>query len=132
MSSVEPVRTELETMPDAQDWVLVEQLTKSYSSAARVLQGVDLTMRKGEIIALLGPSGSGKTTLLSLLAGFLKPDTGRIVLGGRDATGLGPRQRRVGVMFQNYALFPHMNVRKNILFELQAHKVAKPEQQSRV
>src|ERR1044072_8145665 len=106
MSSVEPVRTELETVPDAQDWVLVEQLTKSSSSAARGLQGVALTMRKGEIIALLGPSGSGKTTLLSLLAGFLKPDTGRIVLGGRDATGLGPRQRRGRALVPNYEVFP--------------------------
>jgi putative spermidine/putrescine transport system ATP-binding protein len=134
MSSVEPVRAEPADRGDreAGDWLQIEQLTKSYSSSAPVLRGVDLALRKAEIVALLGPSGSGKTTLLSLLAGFLKPDAGRVVLGGRDATGLGPRQRRVGVMFQNYALFPHMSVRKNILFGLQAHKVDKTEQQRRL
>jgi ABC-type Fe3+/spermidine/putrescine transport system ATPase subunit len=137
MSSVEPVRADRAGLADrgaqeAVDWLQIQQLTKSYSSSAPVLRGVDLALRKAEVVALLGPSGSGKTTLLSLLAGFLKPDAGRIVLGGRDATGLGPRQRRVGVMFQNYALFPHMSVRKNILFGLQAHKVDKAEQQRRL
>ena len=134
MSSVEPVRADLADPRnhEAGDWLQIQQLTKSYSSSAPVLRGVDLALRKAEIVALLGPSGSGKTTLLSLLAGFLKPDAGRVILGGRDATGLGPRQRRVGVMFQNYALFPHMSVRKNILFGLQAHKVDKAEQQRRL
>lgn len=120
------------TNRESADWLRVEGLTKSYSSSAQVLQGVDLALKKAEIVALLGPSGSGKTTLLSLLAGFIKPDSGRVVIGGRDATGLGPRRRRIGVMFQNYALFPHLNVRKNILFGLQAHRVDRAEQQRRL
>ncbi|MGH3756379.1 ABC transporter ATP-binding protein [Actinophytocola sp.] len=134
MSSVSPLDADPTSgsHQGSADWLRVERLTKSYSSSTPVLEGVDLALSKAEIVALLGPSGSGKTTLLSLLAGFIKPDSGRVLIGGRDATGLSPRRRRVGVMFQNYALFPHLNVRKNILFGLQAHRVDRAEQQRRL
>jgi ABC-type Fe3+/spermidine/putrescine transport system ATPase subunit len=109
----------------------VSGVEKSYG-ATKVLHGVDLSVDNGEIVALLGPSGSGKTTLLSLVAGFIQPDAGRIRIGGKDTAGLGPRQRRIGVMFQNYALFPHMSVRRNIAFGLKSHRVPRNEQARRI
>jgi len=71
---------------------------------------VDLAVAQGEFVTILGPSGSGKTTLLSLIAGLNQPTLGRILIGGRDVTGSAPQQRNVGLVFQSYALFPHMSV----------------------
>src|SRR5207244_2276490 len=86
---------------------------KSYGQVAAVA-GVDLTVEEGEFFTLLGPSGSGKTTLLRLIAGFERPDGGRIELGGRDVTSLPPHLRATNTVFQDYALFPHMTVADNI------------------
>ncbi len=82
------------------------------------LAGVDLSIRPGEFLTLLGPSGSGKTTLLKVVAGFEPPDKGRVTLAGRDITALSPAKRNIGMVFQHYALFPHMSAAANIAFPL--------------
>ncbi len=93
---------------------------------------VDLLIEDGEFFSLLGPSGCGKTTLLRLIAGLEKPDRGRIVLNGRDITDLSPEQRRIGLVFQNYALFPHLNVFENIEYGLKLQKYSMVERRRRV
>jgi putrescine transport system ATP-binding protein len=93
---------------------------------------LSLDIRAGEFFALLGPSGCGKTTLLRMLAGFETPDAGKIMLGGRDIAQVLPHQRPVNMMFQNYALFPHLSVRDNIAFGLKRANMARPEIDSRV
>jgi putative spermidine/putrescine transport system ATP-binding protein len=90
--------------------------------AALVLGGVDLAVAKGEFVSLLGPSGCGKTTLLRIVAGLLAVDRGTVALDGRNITGLPPHKRDVGVVFQNYALFPHLTVAENVAFGLKAHR----------
>ncbi|MFE7325738.1 ABC transporter ATP-binding protein [Streptomyces sp. NPDC057565] len=97
-----------------------------------VLDRLDLTVEPGEVMALLGPSGSGKTTALRAVAGFVQPVSGRIRLGDRDVTGLPPHKRGIGMVVQQYALFPHMRVRDNVAFGLKARKVAKAEIPERV
>src|SRR6266571_5970081 len=90
---------------------------KNYGQVVAVA-GVDLVVDEGEFFTLLGPSGSGKTTLLRLIAGFERPDVGRIELGGRDVTNLPPYARDTNTVFQDYALFPHMSVAQNIGYGL--------------
>jgi sulfate transport system ATP-binding protein len=97
----------------------IRGLSKHYPGVA-ALDGVDLDIVSGELIALLGPSGSGKTTLLRILGGLLAPDTGQVLFGERDATGLSLRERNVGFVFQHYALFRHMTVAENIAFGLRS------------
>jgi putative spermidine/putrescine transport system ATP-binding protein len=92
---------------------------------ARVLEGLSISVARGEFLSLLGPSGCGKTTLLRLVAGLLTPDDGRILVGGQDITRLPAHRRNVGVVFQNYALFPHLTVAENVGFGLRAQGVAK-------
>ena len=99
---------------------------------ARVLDNIDLDIRQGEFFSLLGPSGCGKTTLLRILAGFETPDAGRIVIGGRDMTGVPPHLRPVNTVFQNYALFPHLNVHDNVAFGLRMKGVPPAQQRERV
>jgi len=89
----------------------------------RAVDGVSLSIRRGEFFSLLGPSGCGKTTLLRILAGFEQPDTGRVFLDGQDITELPPHKRKVNTIFQNYALFPHLTVRQNIAFGLKIERV---------
>ncbi|WP_017570892.1 ABC transporter ATP-binding protein, partial [Nocardiopsis halotolerans] len=97
-----------------------------------VLDGLDLTVEPGEFMALLGPSGSGKTTALRAVAGFVRPVSGRVLLGGRDVTGLPPHLRGVGMVVQSYALFPHMRVDQNVAFGLRAQGVPRREISGRV
>jgi putrescine transport system ATP-binding protein len=97
-----------------------------------VVDKLSLDIRAGEFFALLGPSGCGKTTLLRMLAGFETPDAGRILLNGRDIAQVLPHQRPVNMMFQNYALFPHLSVRDNIAFGLRRANMPRPEIASRV
>jgi putative spermidine/putrescine transport system ATP-binding protein len=99
-------------------------VTKRYGGVD-ALQRVDLSIRKGEFVTLLGPSGSGKSTLLNLVAGIIAPSSGRIVIDGRDATTLPTNQRGLGMVFQNYALMPHMTVFENIAFPLQVRRLPK-------
>jgi putative spermidine/putrescine transport system ATP-binding protein len=109
----------------------VDGVSKSYGHVLAVA-GVDLTVEEGEFFTLLGPSGSGKTTLLRLIAGFERPDAGRIELAGHDVTSMPPHLRQTNTVFQDYALFPHMNVAENIGYGLRVKGIAKPERQQRV
>jgi ABC-type Fe3+/spermidine/putrescine transport system ATPase subunit len=93
-----------------------------YGSVA-ALKGIDLEVARGEFVALLGPSGCGKTSLLRVVAGFIHPDQGAVRLNGRDVAALPPRARNIGIVFQSYALFPHMSVLDNVLFGLECRKV---------
>ena len=95
----------------------MDNVVKRFGSFA-ALNGVSLEAEPGEFLALLGPSGSGKTTLLRIMAGLEFPDDGAVLFEGRDVTGLGVRDRRIGFVFQHYALFPHMNVADNVAFGL--------------
>jgi putative spermidine/putrescine transport system ATP-binding protein len=96
------------------------------------VDGVDVEVREGEFFTMLGPSGSGKTTCLRMIAGFERPDAGRIELGGSDVTGLPPNERDVNTVFQDYALFPHMSVGQNVEYGLKVKKVAPGERHKRV
>jgi putative spermidine/putrescine transport system ATP-binding protein len=104
----------------------IRNLTKSYGHN-RVLDDLSLEIDRGEFISLLGPSGCGKTTLLMVLAGFTFPDGGRVHFGDRDMTLVQPHRRNAGVVFQNYALFPHMTVAANIAYPLKLRGVRKAE-----
>lgn len=95
------------------------------------LHGLDLKIAAGEFIVLLGPSGCGKTTLLSILGGFVTPTAGQVLIGGRDMTHVAPRARPTTTMFQDYALFPHMNLADNVAFGLRMRGVARAERQAR-
>src|SRR5215207_9380406 len=111
--------------------IRIQQLTKRFG-AVTALQHLDLTIEPGELFFLLGPSGCGKTTLLRSLAGFYIPEEGRIFFGEEDVTRLAPHKRNTGMMFQSYALWPHMTVAENVAFGLQERKVAKDEIKRRV
>ncbi len=112
-------------------FLAIEGLRKRYGRN-EVVKGIDLAFAKGEFVSLLGPSGCGKTTVLRMIAGFETPSEGRIVVEGADITGLPPAQRRIGMVFQSYALFPNMNVGANIGFGLKVARVPRPEIDSRV
>ena len=111
--------------------VKIERVTKKFDETIAV-EDVSLTINKGEIFALLGGSGSGKSTLLRMLAGFERPTEGRIILDGVDITDLPPYERPINMMFQSYALFPHMSVADNIAFGLKQDKLPKAEIDARV
>ena len=117
--------------PIADSIVRIEGLTKRFGAITAV-DGVDLEIRRGELFALLGGSGCGKTTLLRMLAGFEVPDGGRIVIDGQDMTGVPPHLRPVNMMFQSYALFPHMDVAANVGYGLRREGVRAPEIATRV
>jgi len=106
--------------------IRIKQLTKRFGSVA-ALQQLDLTVNPGELFFLLGPSGCGKTTLLRCLAGFHRPDEGRIFFGDEDVTDLAPHRRNTGMVFQNYALWPHLTVAENVAFGLEERRV-EPEE----
>ena len=103
---------------------------KSYDRKTLVVKGFDLDVAKGEFITLLGPSGSGKTTVLMLLAGFESVTGGDILIGGAPITRTAPNKRNIGIVFQNYALFPHMTVAENLAYPLKARKVGSRHDQS--
>ena len=111
--------------------VVAQHLTKRFDTVVAV-KDVSLQVRRGEFLALLGPSGCGKTTLLNLIAGFLDPDEGEIYIRGNPMSGVPPFRRNVGMVFQNYALFPHMNVRENVEFGLEMRHMPKVEREGKV
>jgi putative spermidine/putrescine transport system ATP-binding protein len=109
----------------------VDGVVKRYGAVV-ALGGVSLSVAAGEFLTILGPSGSGKTTLLKVVAGFEFPDAGRVTVGGADITDVSPAKRNIGMVFQNYALFPHMSVARNIAFPLQMRGVPRSEIERRV
>ncbi|WP_025729072.1 ABC transporter ATP-binding protein [Atopobacter phocae] len=114
-----------------QNMIEFHQVAKSFDGN-KVLKDISFSIEKGKFYTLLGPSGCGKTTILRLIAGFLSADTGDIILNDEKVTDLPPNQRRVNTVFQDYALFPHMNVEDNVAFGLNLKKVPKDEKTRRV
>src|SRR6202142_2834730 len=117
--------------PSARPYVEIERVTKTFGDF-KAVDDVSLKIYKGEIFCLLGASGCGKTTLLRMLGGFETPTSGRILIDGEDMTGVPPYERPVNMMFQSYALFPHMNVEQNVAFGLKQDRVPKAEIAERV
>lgn len=112
-------------------FIQFDKVSKAFGIVT-VVDDLDLSISKGEFVSMLGPSGSGKTTLLMMLAGFEKPTSGAISVGGRRVDALPPYRRNMGVVFQNYALFPHMTVAENVAFPLKMRGVARSEVVERV
>jgi putative spermidine/putrescine transport system ATP-binding protein len=110
--------------------VRLNGVTRRYGDVLAV-DGVDLEIRRNEFFTMLGPSGSGKTTMLRMIAGFERPDGGTVEVGGKDVTGLAPYDRDVNTVFQDYALFPHMTVAKNVEYGLRVAKVPSAERRQR-
>ncbi len=111
--------------------IVIDGLSKRFG-ANQVLDQCSVTVDKGTVLTLLGPSGCGKTTLLRAIAGFVEPDAGRVLVGGRDVTALAPNRRQVGYVFQNYALFPHLTVAGNVAYGLKIQRRRRAEIASRV
>nr|WP_237182342.1 ABC transporter ATP-binding protein [Roseomonas marmotae] len=109
----------------------MEGVTRRFGQTVAV-HPLDLSIGGGEMLALLGPSGCGKTTTLRMVAGFEQPDAGRVIIGGEDVTPQRPARRRLGMVFQNYSLFPHMTVAENVAFGLRMQSVPRPERDRRV
>ncbi|RTR34780.1 polyamine ABC transporter ATP-binding protein [Shewanella atlantica] len=131
MASTSGVTNKPTTKTQAKVLLKIERVSKLFDEV-RAVDDVSLNINQGEIFALLGGSGSGKSTLLRMLAGFEKPTEGRIYLDGEDITDMPPHERPINMMFQSYALFPHMSVEQNIAFGLKQDKLPKDEIASRV
>jgi multiple sugar transport system ATP-binding protein len=112
--------------------IKIEAITKRFANGVEAVKELNLDVGAGEFVVLVGPSGCGKSTLLRMVAGLEEPSDGRILIGGRDVTGLEPKQRDIAMVFQSYALFPHMTVADNIGFGLRMRRIAKPEISRRV
>ena len=115
--------------------IVVETISKHWTTAAgqvRAVDNVSFALEAGTLNVLLGPSGCGKSTTLRLIAGLDRADTGRIVIGGTDVTGLSPARRNIAMVFQSYALFPHLSVAENIVFGLRVRKVEEGEREARL
>ena len=113
-------------------FVAFERVQKSYDGETLVVKDLNLSMPKGEFLTMLGPSGSGKTTCLMMLAGFETATHGEIKLDGRPINNIPPHKRGIGMVFQNYALFPHMTVAENLAFPLEVRKIGKAEREQKV
>ena len=112
--------------------IRLEETTKVYPNGVKAIDAINLEIHDGEFMVLVGPSGCGKSTLLRMIAGLEAVTAGRIVIGDRDVTELRPRDRDIAMVFQNYALYPHMTVDENLGFGLKLRQVPKPERQARV
>lgn len=111
----------------------IDRLHKQYpSSTHAAVDNFSLRIAEGELVAFLGPSGCGKTTTLRMIAGFVTPSSGRIAIGGTDVTHLPVHRRKIGMVFQRYALFPHMTVQQNVAFGLEMHKVPSAQRATRI
>ena len=106
-------------------FVRFEKIDKSYDGRELVVKNLNLDIAEGEFLTLLGPSGSGKTTTLMMLAGFENPTSGEIYLDKKPISSITPHKRGIGMVFQNYALFPHMTVYENLAFPLKVRKISK-------
>ncbi|WP_323717696.1 ABC transporter ATP-binding protein [Paracoccus aminovorans] len=114
------------------DYVVFDHVQKSYDGQTLVVKDLNLSIGRGEFLTMLGPSGSGKTTSLMMLAGFETATSGRILLDGRNINDVPPHKRGIGMVFQNYALFPHMTIAENLAFPLQVRGMARAERERRV
>jgi multiple sugar transport system ATP-binding protein len=112
--------------------IVIDDMVKEFSGGVRAVDGVSLTVADGEFLVLVGPSGCGKTTLLRLIAGLEEPTKGSIAIAGHDVTDLSPRNRDIAMVFQNYALYPHMTVRENLAYGLKVRRTDKREIAKRV
>ena len=119
-------------MSEKDSFVKFENVDKSYDGESLVVKGLNLDIPQGEFLTMLGPSGSGKTTTLMMLAGFETPTSGEIYLGGEPISSIPPNKRGIGMVFQNYALFPHMTVNENLAFPLEVRKLEKSEVDEKV
>ena len=115
-------------MPEAKEKVIIrcENISKKFKTKA-VLENISFEVYRGEFLSLLGPSGCGKTTILRMLIGIEKPTSGRILKDGTDITNTPPKDRNIGIVFQNYSLFPNMDVYHNISYALQSRKMDKDD-----
>ena len=114
------------------DFVVFDKIDKSYDGNVLVVKNLNLNISKGEFVTMLGPSGSGKTTTLMMLAGFETPTNGEIFLQSKPISKIPPYEREIGMVFQNYALFPHMTVQENLSFPLEVRKISKSDIQDKV
>ena len=112
--------------------ITIDGVTKAYKNGPRAVDDVSLEVRDGEFMVLVGPSGCGKSTLLKLVAGIEETTSGSIHIGDRDVTQLDPRKRDIAMVFQNYALYPHLSVRANLGFGLKLRKTSKDDISARV
>ena len=112
--------------------IVLSGVSKTFPGGAKAVDEISLTIEDGELMVLVGPSGCGKTTLLRMIAGLETVDDGSIRLGDRDITNLEPRDRDIAMVFQDYALYPHMNVRANLSYGLRVRKTPKHEIERRV
>ncbi len=112
--------------------IVLSRVSKTFPGGVKAVDGISLTIEDGEFMVLVGPSGCGKTTLLRMIAGLETVDEGSIRLGDRDITHLEPRERDIAMVFQDYALYPHMNVRDNLSYGLRVRKTPKREIERRV
>ena len=122
----------LRTRTDGDEFVVFDGVQKSYDGTTLVVKDLNLSVPKGEFLTMLGPSGSGKTTCLMMLAGFETATSGEIRLQGRNINTVPPHKRGIGMVFQNYALFPHMSVAENLAFPLEVRKMGKAERDQKV
>lgn len=135
MESVEQIRPVIAPAPVAKSdlgtSLVLEQIVHRFGEMV-ALKNINLNIQPGEFVSLLGPSGCGKTTLLRIISGFLKPSSGKILLDGQAVESLSASQRGVGIVFQNYALFPHMSVWDNIAYGLRAKRLPNAKVNSKV
>ena len=120
-----------ETKIDSNVFVQFDRVQKSYDGVSLVVKDLSLAMPRGEFLTMLGPSGSGKTTCLMMLAGFETATYGDIMLDGISINNIPPHKRGIGMVFQNYALFPHMTVAENLAFPLEVRKIPKTEREAK-
>ena len=118
--------------PDKAAFVAFERVQKSYDGETLVVKDLNLSIGRGEFLTMLGPSGSGKTTCLMMLAGFETATHGDILLGGKPINNIPPHKRGIGMVFQNYALFPHMTVGENLSFPLEVRGLSKSEREDKI
>jgi putative spermidine/putrescine transport system ATP-binding protein len=112
--------------------VTLDQVRFAYPGSGAGVRDISLEIREGELLAVIGPSGCGKSTILKLIAGFLMPQSGRLTIAGEDMAHVPPRKRDLGIVFQNYALFPHMTLAENVGYALKMRQVAAKEAGERV
>ena len=118
--------------PDQESLVRIRNLSKTFPGDVKALKGISLDVRQGEFFTLLGPSGSGKSTLLKILAGLETPDSGEVIIAGKDMTRVPPYRRNTSLIFQEYALFPHMTAEENVEYGLKVRGIGSEERRRRV